>query len=570
LILGLCFVYLSQGVKAQNNAPLTPEPASPVLRGETARGQKIMVVAAHPEATRVGFEILKSGGGAADAAVAVQLVLGLVEPQSCGLGGGGFALYYDAATKKVHSFDGRETAPATAGKFLFREEDGAPMDFYEAAIGGRAVGVPGMPRLLEMLHGRFGTRPWRDLFSPAIFLADNGFTVTPRLHALIKHDHLKLKNFVDTKLYFFPDSTTPIGAGERLLNPLYARTLRTLAIQGAGAFYNGPLAERMVKTVRGDKENPGLLAIEDFQNYKALERKTVCATYRGQKICTVPEPSSGGLVLLATLGMLEQFNMAALGPENPQSWHLIAEASRLAIADQNFYMADPGEALIDKAYLKERAAQISLQKPIANAMPGTPKGWGQERKAPEPVYLKPPGTTHFTIVDSRGNIVSMTSSIEDMFGSRMFVDGFMLNNQLTDFSFIPMSKGKDVANRVEPGKRPRSSMAPVIMFTPGGVPMLAIGSAGGSFIPGYIVQRIVAIVDWNQPLEKAIAAASIVNRGKGIEMEESGGNLIGPLEKIGHPVTVAPLNSGISAIHWKNGTMIGAADPRREGTAKGE
>ena len=433
-----------------------------------------------------------------------------------------------------------------------------------------------MPRLLETLHARFGARPWRDLFSPAIFLAENGFTVTPRLHSLIKHDHLKLKNFIDTKLYFFPDSSTPIGEGERLINPLYARTLRTLAIEGARAFYTGPIAEKIIKAVREDKENPGLLALEDFQKYKAVERKTVCGTYRAHKICTVPEPSSGGLALLSALGILENFNLAALGPENPQSWHLIAEASRLAVADQNFYMADPdfvqspGERLIDKAYLKERAAQISMQKPIASVLPGTPKGWGGERKAPEPIYPKPPGTTHFTIVDARGNIVSMTSSIEDMFGSRMFVDGFMLNNQLTDFSFIPVSKGKDVANRVEPGKRPRSSMAPVIMFSTNGAPMLAIGSAGGSAIPGYILQRIVAIVDWKQPLEAALAAPNIINRGKGIEMEEGGGNLIAPLEKIGHPVTVAPLNSGLSAIYWRNGTMIGAADPRREGTAKGE
>jgi len=574
-----CLIFVPfQGVMAQKRSPITPEPPTPVFEGQrTATGSKIMVVTAHPEATRVGYEIVKGGGSAADAAIAVQLVLGLVEPQSSGIGGGGFALYYNAQTKQVHTFDGRETAPAAAGKYLFRGVDGKPMEFYAAAVGGRAVGVPGMVSLLEMMHKKYGTKPWRDLFSPAITLAETGFTVTPRLASIVEFDHMRLKNFSPTRLYYFPDASTPIQPGDRHSNPLYARTLRRIALEGADAFYKGDIPKDIVKTVREDIENPGLLGTEDFENYKAIERKTVCGKYRGYMICTVPEPSSGGLMLLATLGMLEQFNMAALGPENPESWHLISEASRLAFADRNFYMGDPsyvqspGEMLIDPAYLKQRAGLITRNKPMEKAMPGVPDRWKQLLPAKaEPAYPKPPGTTHFTIVDGRGNVVSMTSSIEDAFGSRMFVDGFMLNNQLTDFSFIPTVDGKPVANRVEGGKRPRSTMTPVIMFAPDGKPFLSIGSAGGSAIMGYIVQRIVAIVDWKQDIAKALAAPSILNRGKGIELEADAGLMIEPLEKLGHPVEVNPLNSGLTAIVFQNGTMTGAADPRREGTAQGE
>ncbi|MFA5592541.1 MAG: gamma-glutamyltransferase [Micavibrio sp.] len=570
------FFLLIQPVMAQPGAPVTPEPPSAVRAGETARGSRIMVVAAHPEAVRAGEEILRSGGSAADAAVAVQLVLGLVEPQSSGLGGGGFALYYDAARNVVHTFDGRETAPASAGKYLFRGEDGKPMDFYDAAVGGRAVGVPGMPALLAMIHRRFGARPWRDLFSRAVYLAENGFEVTPRLHDLIVHDHLRLKNFIDTKLYYFPDASTPVSVGDKLVNKDYGRTLRALATGGAPVFYNGIIAEKIVKAVREDKANPGLLSLEDFKNYKAIERKTVCGTYRLYMICTAGEPSSGGLMLLAALGMLESFNLAATGPESARSWHYIGEASRLAFADRNYYMADPhfvqspGERLIDKNYLRSRAALIGKDAPMKEARHGVPPGWtaARQNKA-EPVYPKPPGTTHFTIVDGRGNIISMTSSVEDMFGSRMMVEGFMLNNQLTDFSFTPEENGRPVANRVEGGKRPRSTMTPVIMFAPDGRPALAIGSAGGSAIMGYVLQRIVAIVDWGQDIETALKAPNIVNRGGAFELEAAAGNIIEPLEKMGHPVKVSPLNSGLSAVYFKDGVMTGAADPRREGTAAG-
>jgi gamma-glutamyltranspeptidase/glutathione hydrolase len=573
----LLFLLPLQGVRAQVGAPANPEIATPVeaAAAKTATGSRIMVVTANPEATRIGYQILKGGGSAADAAVAVQLVLGLVEPQSSGIGGGGFALYYDRASNQVYSFDGRETAPIAAGKYLFRGKDGKPMEFYDAAVGGRAVGVPGTLRLLEMLHAKFGARPWRDLFSPAIALAETGFIVSPRLAAMVEHDEMKLKNFTPTLLYFFPDAATPVAAGHRLANPVYARTLRKVALEGPKAFYTGDTAEAIVKAVREDFENPGLLSIEDLADYKALERKTVCGYYRRHMICTMGEPSSGGLMLLAALGILQNFDMAGMGAKNPQSWHYISEASRLAFADRNFYMADPhysqspGTLLIDPAYLKQRAALIAPNRPIQKVMPGTPPAWAQ-KAAPEPAYPKPPGTTHFTIVDAKGNIVSMSDSIEDSFGSRMYVEGFMLNNQLTDFSFVPEVDGKPVANRVEGGKRPRSTMTPVIMFAPDGKPALAIGSAGGSAIMGYVLQRIVGIVDWKQDVVSAVAAPNVINRGSKIEFEAEASDLAEPLRKIGHPAELSELNSGLSAIQFHQGGMTGTADPRREGTAMGE
>lgn len=571
------FIVLNQDVSAQETRPANPEMATPVMRGQVAGGAQIMAVTAHPEATRAAFDILSRGGSAADAAIAAELVLGLVEPQSSGIGGGGFAVYYDAKTKKVTSFDGRETAPNAAGKYLFRAEDGKPMEFYDAAIGGRAVGVPGELRMLEMIHKKYGALDWRDLMMPAITLAENGFIVTPRLGAVVERDELKLKNFIDTKLYFFPDAVTPIKAGDRLVNPIYARTLRKIAIEGADGFYKGDIAERISKAVQEDFENPGLMSVEDLSNYKAIERPPVCDFYRGYQVCSMGEPSSGGLSLLISLKILEKFNLAAMGKNSVQAWHLIGEASRIAFADRNYYMGDPsyiqspGTRLLAPDYIAQRAALISQDKANPNIMYGVPKDWGANKKAtPEPVYPKPPGTTHLSIVDGAGNIVSMTSSVEDSFGSRMMVDGFMLNNQLTDFSFMPEADGKLIANRVEGGKRPRSTMTPVIVFAPDGVPKMVVGSAGGSAIMGYVLQRIVAVLDWNMDVQSALDAPNIINRGKGFEMDFGASDLAEALRQKGHPVDMGDLNSGLTAIVFDaQGRMTGYADPRREGTAQG-
>lgn len=573
----LCLIALAVmlGGPAYAQSPDQPESATGYSAKGAVQGRQFMVVTANPEATQVGFDILSRGGTAADAGIAVQLVLGLVEPQSSGIGGGGFALYYDAKTHKLSTLDGRETAPSVAGKLLFRAGDGKPMDFYRAAVGGRAVGVPGIPALLETLHGWYGTLPWRDLFSPAIIMAENGFEVSPRLSTLVKGERSRMSVSTDTKLHFFPDSSTPVQPGYMLRNPKYARTLRTLATEGMDPFYKGVIAEKIVAAVREVPSNPGLMALEDLAGYQVKERPPVCAIYRGYKICSMGEPSSGGLTMLMALGMLEQFDLAALGPDNPQSWHLIGEASRLAFADRNYYIADPdfvktpGEALLDKAYLKRRAALISPQGPMKTAMPGVPPGWVDAAPTAPDAAIKPPGTSHISIVDSYGNILSMTTSIEDAFGSRVMTEGFLLNNQLTDFAFEPELDGKPVANRVEGGKRPRSSMAPTIVFDPQGRPALVIGSAGGSAIIGYVLERIIAVIDWQMPVQKALDLPNIVNRGSGVELEPTAGALARGLEKIGHPVEEKDLTSGLTAIQLKDGVLEGAADPRREGVAQG-
>ncbi len=562
---------------AQVPAPKSPEPATPVQKGASAYGTQYMVVTAHPEATKAGLWILEHGGKAADAAVAVQTVLGLVEPQSSGIGGGGFALYYDAKTKKVHAFDGRETAPKEAGKYLFMGEDGKPMDFYDAAIGGRSAGVPGVLRLLETMHGRFGALVWKDLFTPAISLSEKGFMVTPRLAAMVKLDQDHLMEFTATRLYFFPDGVTPVKAGDRLSNPPYAETLKKIAGGGADAFYNSGIAEDIARAVHEDLQNPGLLSVEDMAGYKAIERKSLCGHYRQYMVCSMGEPSSGGLMLLITLGVLENYDLAGMGPGSIDAWHLMGEASRVAFADRNYYMADPdfvrtpGEKLLDPDYIKTRAALINSASVNPKIMPGVPPGWKEKKTPKQSIYdaPKPPGTSHFSIVDKDGNIVSMTSSVEDSFGNRMYVDGFMLNNQLTDFSFVPEVNGNPVANRVEGGKRPRSTMTPVIVFAPDGKPFLIIGSAGGSAIMGYVLERIIGIIDWKQNLLAALSAPNVINRGKGIEMESSAYWLEDGLRAKGHPVEIKDLNSGLTAILFENGVMTGAADPRREGTAAG-
>jgi gamma-glutamyltranspeptidase/glutathione hydrolase len=332
-----------------------------------------------------------------------------------------------------------------------------------------------------------------------------------------------------------------------------------------------------MKTSREDFENPGMMSVEDLGNYKAIERKPVCATYRAHKVCSMGQPSSGGLSLLISLKILEHFNLAAQGKDSVQAWHVMGEASRLAFADRNYYMADPSyvqspdEMLLNPNYIAERAKLISQDTAAQKIMYGVPKAWEQKKKiAPEPIYPKPPGTTHISIVDGAGNIVSMTNSVEDSFGSRMMVDGFILNNQLTDFSFMPEVEGQLIANRVEGGKRPRSTMTPVIVFAPNGAPKMVIGSAGGSAIMGYVLQRIVSVIDWNMDIESAVAAPNIINRGKGFEMELGASDIAEPLRKKGHPVDVVDLNSGIAAIVFDGqGGMTGYADPRREGTAEG-
>ncbi len=557
---------------------LAPESSTGFQGKQVVRGTSIMAVTAHPDATKVAYEVLQAGGTAADAGIAAQMVLGLVEPQSSGIGGGGFALYYDANKQHLISLDGRETAPSIAGGHLFTRDDGKPMAFYEAANGGRSVGVPGLLRMLEKLHEWQGRADWRDLFLPAMQMATRGFTVSHRMEKMLERERKRFDVDTKAKLYFYPDAKNPVKAGSTIRNVAYANTLQKIALQGADAFYKRDIADHIVAKVQQNPTRKGLLSLEDMKNYKVIERESICGAYRGYRICSMNEPSSGGLTMLQTLGMLEHFNLAAMGRHSPRAWHLISEASRLSFADRNQYMADPdfvvtpANTLLDPEYLKARARLINPDKAMIEVSAGEfvveqaiDKKWAPDERT------KNTGTTHMSIRDSFGNILSMTTSIENAFGSRLMVDGFLLNNQLTDFSFKPNDKdGRIIANRVEGGKRPRSSMSPTIIFDLEGEPFMVIGSAGGSRIIGYVLQRIIAVIDWKMNLQDAMNMPNILHRGKKLEVEKSGLDYAEPLKNLGHAVLVGDMNSGMTGIHFKDGFMYSAADPRRDGTTLGE
>ncbi len=567
----------SSAFALEEDRPSNPEIETGIHAKKAVSGTKIMAVTAHPDATKAAYEILKRGGTAADAAIAAQMVLGLVEPQSSGIGGGGFTLYYDAKKKHLITLDGREEAPSIAGSHLFMGDDGKPMDFYDAALGGRSVGTPGLLHMLEKLHDWQGKLPWVNLFSPAIKLAEQGFSVSPRLTQMLEKERGRFEVDTIAKLYFYPDTTTPLGAGSLKRNPDYAITMRNIAQNGVEAFYGGELAQELVAKVQESRHNRGLLSLEDMATYEVKERQAVCGDYRGYKICSMGQPSSGGLTLLMALGMLENFDLASWGPNNPTSWHVMMEASRLAFADRNQYMADsdfvqtPDTLLLNPQYLKKRAGKINITKPLLEIGAGVPSGWNAKYKRASDTSIKPPGTSHLSIKDQYGNILSMTTSIENAFGSRLMVGGFLLNNQLTDFSFNPNDEnGLPVANRVEAGKRPRSSMTPTIIFDPAGEPFMVIGSAGGSRIIGYVLQRIVSVIDWGVGIQGALNMPNMVHRGKKLELEKRGTKFAIPLKDFGHPVLVGEMNSGLTAIYFKNGYAFGAADPRRDGVAMGE
>ena len=534
--------------------------------------QRHLVVAANPLAAAAGVQVLRRGGSAIDAAIAVQAVLGLVEPQSSGIGGGALLLYYQADTRQVHAFDGRETAPAKTPPDVFVKPDGAARDFYDAALGGTAVGVPGALRMLELVHKKYGKRPWAELFEPAIQHADQGFPVSPRLHMLLKKDRYLRANPAAASYFYKPDGT-PVAIGERLVNRPFAAALRKIAGAGAGALYRGELAQDIVTAVQQAAHNPGTLSLDDLARYEAKERPPVCLAYRSQRVCSFGPPSSGGVTLLEELGMLEHFSLAT--PDG-SSLHLMMEASRLAFADRNRYLADadfvsvPVAGLLSPAYLQQRASLIQPGRSLGAVQPGEPPAapLAQEDGAsPER-----PATSHMVLVDDDGNVVSMTTSIEDAFGSRILVDGFLLNNQMTDFSFVPVVEGKQVANRVEPGKRPRSSMTPVIVLDPQGRFSLAVGSAGGPWIIGYVLRSLVAVIDWHLDIQSALNLPHVVNRNGDTELEDDP-QLQGVkayLQAHGHVLRTAPLTSGMHGLMRRGDGYQGGADPRREGAVLGD
>jgi gamma-glutamyltranspeptidase/glutathione hydrolase len=549
-----------------------PEISTGRVAQSVARGEDFMIVTANAHATRAGYDILKRGGSAADAAIAAQLVLGLVEPQSSGLGGGAFALHYDAATGRLRSYDGREIAPGLAGPCLFYE-NGKALGFKDAVMGGRSVGVPGIPALLSAMHEAHGRATWMELFEEATALAQEGFEVSPRLAKMVAHSAEDLEQYGDTGAYFVPEGRA-IAAGDVLRNAAYAETLGDFAFTGPSVFYQGRYGKAIVDRVQNIADNPGLLTLEDFDAYRVMERDPVCGPYRGYIVCSMGEPSSGGLTILQALGMLERFDLRGMGADSAEAAHVIAQASALAFADRGLYMADPdfvntpNVALLNPDYITARSALIEADAPLAVIEAGVPPDWEGPLFARSNDIAKP-GTSHISVIDSYGDIVSMTTTIESAFGSHLMVGGFLLNNQLTDFSFDPLDGDQNlIANMVEPRKRPRSSMAPVIVFDQGGAPVLVVGSAGGSRIIGYVLQRIIAAVDWDMEIGESVGAAHILARGAMIELENDAHKEA--LEEMGNRADVRSLNSGLTAIAVDDRVYIGAADPRREGAAMGE
>ncbi|MGQ0665174.1 MAG: gamma-glutamyltransferase [Pseudomonadota bacterium] len=569
---------LGLGVPAGALAQLHSEGAKPA-----AVAGRHMAAAANPIAAAAGRDILRLGGSALDAAIAIQMVLTLVEPQSSGIGGGAFLVHYEAASRGIVTYDGRETAPKAAGPDLFLDRDGKPLAFAEASVGGIAVGAPGVLRMLEMAHREHGRLPWARLFEPAIRLAEEGFAVSPRLNGLIAGDK-QLRNYPAVAAYFHDADGRPLAVGSRLVNPALAATLRQVASGGAEAFYSGDVARDIVVAVETTGERPGRLSTADLAAYRAIKRDAVCGPYRAFLVCGMGPPSSGGVAVVQALGLLEAFDLASLAPGSLEAVHLISEASRLVFADRARYLADgdfvavPLMGLVDRRYLAARAHLMSRQRSMGRAEPGEPEGRTLDRRLPavDDDALELPATSHISVVDAAGNALAMTTSIENAFGSRVFVRGFLLNNQLTDFAFRPTDGERPAANRVEPGKRPRSSMSPTIVTDRERRLVLTLGSPGGARIIPYVVQTLVAMLDWGLDIQAAIGQPRHVNLNGTTELERDTGlaALAPGLRALGHGVETRDLASGlqgIAVIRLADGArLVGGADPRREGVALGD
>ena len=575
LALLLTFALPALAQQAADTVP--PEAGSGVEVKAAVHAKRQMVVAANPYAADAGLAILRAGGSAADALIAVQTVLGLVEPQSSGLGGGGFLTWYDAASGSLTTFDARETAPAAATPQLFMAPDGKPMEFFDAVVGGRSVGVPGIPRLLETVHKRYGKLPWAAPFAPAIELSEKGFSVSARMNTSILQDLGRLDQQPAARAYFFDVAGAPLPVGTLLINQPYADTLKAIVAGGADAFYSGKIAEDIVATIKGHPTNPGGLSLADLAAYQVKERPPVCAPYRGLQVCGMGPPSSGALSIGQILGMIEPFDVATLGPDDPEAWRIIGDATRLAFADRERYIGDSDfikipKGLLDPAYLKARSELT--RRPTALGKDDVKAGeppWDKAELRRDHPALELPSTSHIVIVDAAGNIASMTTSVENSFGSRLMVDGFILNNQLTDFAFDPGPPDAAVANGVEPGKRPRSSMAPTIVLKEG-KPVYALGSPGGSNIISYVTTTLIALVDWKMDMQAAVSLQHFVNRfGRyDLEQDTAAADLADDLAALGYEVKVAELNSGLNGIAITSGGLEGGTDPRREGVAVGD
>jgi gamma-glutamyltranspeptidase / glutathione hydrolase len=562
------------------NPEITRHNAVPLENRASVKGKRYMITAANPLATQVGADILARGGNAVDAAIATQLALNVVEPQSSGIGGGGFMLYYDAATKKLHIYDGRETAPMEASSTLFLDANGKPLPFMQAVQGGHSVGTPGLLKMLETAHRKHGHTEWSQLFQGAMTLSGQGFPMSPRLHDLLT---------TTAHVQAFPASMRPFlnaegnvkAEGEIVINKPLHDTFATLAIKGTKPFYEGAIAADIAKAVETSPIHPGTLSLNDLKKYQVREREPVCAPYREYRVCSMPPPSSGGVTILQALRILEKLqgmDIREAKPVSADAVHLFAEASKLAYADRNRYLADPDfvdvpvAELLDDDYLASRAALIAPDHALKDVKHGT-FGEAEQKAAFILTTEEHPSTTHLSVVDMQGNAVSMTTSIEQGFGSGLSVDGFLLNNQLTDFSFLPnLPDGTPHPNRVEPGKRPRSSMSPSMVFDKDGKLVMVIGSPGGARIIEYTLQTLIGVLDWDLDIQQAINLPHYLNMNGPTELEANtpAAELKDELEARGHVVKVIDSPSGLHGVVRVGSTLKGGADPRREGVAIGE
>jgi gamma-glutamyltranspeptidase / glutathione hydrolase len=564
--------------KAGPGQSAAPEPGVSRVNRPLVIARRHLVSAANPMASEAGREMLRKGGSAVDAAIAAQLVLGLVEPQSSGLGGGGFML---VATPdgKVITYDGRETAPADSGPDRFLDNDGKPLPFFAALNHGRAVGTPGTVALLALVHEKHGKLPWADLFAPAIRMAEEGVPTPVRLANVLSKWRTALEAREDLAQFFYAGGQPP-AVGQIFRNPLYAATLRRLAAEGPALFYRGAVAEDIVARLKKASGDSGVsvVSMADLAGYKAVVREPVCGTYRVWTVCSMAPPSSGGVAVLQALKLLEPFDLARMGPQDPKSWHLIAEAERLAYADRDAYVADPEKVnvpvrgLIDPGYLRDRGRLINPGQAAGGPVAAGTPPWREGRAPPQSPEDPWPSTSHLVAADSGGMTVSYTTTIEFAFGSGLMVDGFILNNQLTDFTFSPTSNGQPVANRPDSGKRPRSSTSPAFVLDQSGQVRFAIGSAGGPDIIGHVIQSLVGLLDWQLDPQAAISMPMVINRNGNTAVESGVDSdaLAAALAAMGHVVQRRETPSGLHALERRDGEIRGAADPRREGAAVGD
>ncbi len=550
---------------------LLAAPPAPNIEAPIGTEQTMIASSADPRASEAGAEILRKGGSASDAAMAMMLALTVVEPQSSGIGGGGFLVHHSGDNGRLSTINGRETAPASAKADRFIGPDGRPLGFADAFQGGHSVGVPGNIRLMAMAHAKWGRLPWADLFQPAIRLAEDGFVVNKTLESRLAMVETLWPRFPKAQALYWRDGK-PVKAGTLIRNPDIGKSLRSISMQGPDAFYTGDIAKDIVETVTASPVNPGDITLDDMSAYKAKEQSAVCAPYRIVIVCGMGPPSSGATTVLQILGTLERFDLSALGKDNPKSWHLIAEAMKLAYADRESYLADdafvsvPVEAMLARPYLDSRAALISPNTARGNYPAGDPVG--AEKRTPA-ISGEVAGTTHFTAVDAAGNIANMTSTIEGPFGSQLIAGGFFLNNELTDFSLSPQKDGAPVANRVEGGKRPLSSMSPTMVFDRDGKPLFALGSAGGKRIIMHVTKTIIGKVDFGLSLKDAIALPNIYFKGTATQLEAGTplADMAGNLSAYGVEAKPADLGSKVNGAEWTVRGWIGAADLRSEGSA---